>query len=274
MSYENLPPQDDNNPYARSRYEPWQQTTLPQGNDPYGTYDEARLSQLGLWSMILGIIGLCTPLLGVVPLIMGIVGVVRINAARGALHGKGLAITGIVLGGCGLLLSCCTGAVYFAGWGMIGGPNTLAAQLVDEQNLTDIAFALELYHLDYDEDPAHVGELVSDGYLFDNSTFQMLPTIMEPMPVYLGPNDERVYRFGDYVFAYAGQRDDRGNLPSDAVLAYSAQIDPNQQGRYVLLGSGQIVFDTEADFRDRIDRENQRRAAQGNNDQIDVDALD
>lgn len=271
MSYDDQRPHDDNNPYARSRNEPWQYNAVPERAH---AFDDRQLSQLSLWSLILGILGLCAPLLGVVPLVMGIVGLARISNPNRNLHGKGLAITGIVLGGVGLLMSCCTGAIYFAGWGMIGGPNTLAAKLVDEQNLSDIALALVYYHLDNDEDPVHVGELVNDGYLVDTTTFQMLPTLMESAPVYLQPVAEPVYRFGDYVFAYAGQRDDTGNLPNDAVLAYSAQIDPNQNGRYVLLGSGEIVYDNEADFRDRIDTENKRRASQSKEHQIDVDALD
>lgn len=274
MPYEDPTPHDDSNPYAQNRLEPWQRATIPGRQDPYNSLDDSSLSQLSLWSMILGVPFLCVPLLGVVSLVLGIIGLVRVRGSRGALRGKGFAIAGISLGGAGLLLSCCTSPVYLAGYGIIGGPNTGPSRLVENGNLTQISVALQSYHLDHGEDPSRIDELVQDGYITEPNTFRMLPNFIKGPPVSLGATDEPVYRYGDYIFAYAGQRDENGNFPSNAVLVYSAKIDPNQEGRYLLLGSGAIVYETEADFRDRIDRENERRAAQGDTHQIDVDAFD
>ena len=58
----------------------------------------SRLSALAVWSLILSLLGilLCFPALG--GLILGIVALVYIGKANGALRGRGLAISGIIIG--------------------------------------------------------------------------------------------------------------------------------------------------------------------------------
>ncbi|MBO6513708.1 MAG: DUF4190 domain-containing protein [Phycisphaerales bacterium] len=63
---------------------------------------ERPLSQLALWSMILGILTLCFGPFALIPLIMGIVGIITTGADKSK-RGLGFAIAGTVLGVVGLL---------------------------------------------------------------------------------------------------------------------------------------------------------------------------
>ncbi len=54
---------------------------------------------LAVWSLVLGIASLAVCLLcGIVAVILGVISLRRINAAEGALKGKGMAVAGIVMG--------------------------------------------------------------------------------------------------------------------------------------------------------------------------------
>lgn len=64
-----------------------------------------KTSGLAIASLVLGILGLCTMgVTGLIGVILGIVALMKINKSAGALGGKGLAIAGICVSGCMMLL--------------------------------------------------------------------------------------------------------------------------------------------------------------------------
>ena len=67
-------------------------------------YDHLRRSNLALWALILGIPGVCFAPLGLTALILGIIAVVQIADPQKALTGRGMAVTGIVLGGLSIVV--------------------------------------------------------------------------------------------------------------------------------------------------------------------------
>ena len=255
-------PQDENNPYANLEH-----GALPHEGMP-------KLSGLSITSFVLGILFLCVPLAGLIPLIMGIICLAKIANSAGRLSGKGFAVTGIVLGSVGTLLSCCSGAIVFFFWGVIGGPNTYATQLVDRENLRRISEALDDYALDHGKYPPHASELLNQGYVTDADVFLTLPNLLNGLPATQGPSEPQpVYRYGDYVFATAGQGEPR-QVPPEAVLIYACKISADQRNRYVRLGSGDIIYESDAGFRKRMDEENKRRSELGASYVIDVDDFD
>lgn len=239
--------------------------------------DRPRILGMGVASFVLGLSLLCLPLAGLVPLLMGIASLVKIKESRGKLAGKGFAIAGIILGGAGTLMSCCTGPTIFGLWGVVRGPNTLAAQWTDRANLNAIHDALQAHTSATGQYPQHVGQLINQGYLRDSNPFRALPSYKQAPPGYYGLPEalKPVYRFGDYIFATAGQGDpSQDGVPPEAVLAYSRRLSSEQRNRHVLLGSGVIVYESEAGFRARIATENIRRRGLTEECEIQVDVLD
>jgi predicted Zn finger-like uncharacterized protein len=74
----------------------------------YGYTGPAATSKLAVWALILGVIGL-VPVIGILPgligVVLGIVALSKIGAADNRLKGGGMAVTGVVTGGVGLLIS-------------------------------------------------------------------------------------------------------------------------------------------------------------------------
>lgn len=64
-----------------------------------------KTSGLAIAALVLGIVGFCIPGVGLIALILGIVALSKIGAEPARLQGRGLAITGIVTGGIGLVVS-------------------------------------------------------------------------------------------------------------------------------------------------------------------------
>lgn len=81
------------------------------GGTPYGSFQPQPAaptrSKKALWAMILGILAvtLCffTGVVGIVALVLGVLGLKEIKRAEGGLTGRGMAITGVVLGILGIL---------------------------------------------------------------------------------------------------------------------------------------------------------------------------
>lgn len=64
-----------------------------------------KTSAAAIWSLVFGGSSFCLWIVGTIPAcVFGIIAIVRINASQGRLQGRGLAITGMVLGGMGFFI--------------------------------------------------------------------------------------------------------------------------------------------------------------------------
>lgn len=105
------------------------------------------LSQLGLWSMIIGILSLCIGPLGLIALVMGIVGITR-TSKPGGQTGMGFAIAGTALGGIGLFFGTC----FQAGMLLpaLGKARQTAMEIKSRTQLEEIGQAMSAYAARYD----------------------------------------------------------------------------------------------------------------------------
>ncbi len=106
----------------------------------YPPHDSDRLSQVALWSMILGIVGVCIPLTALPALIMGIVGIATTGA--GKLRGQGFAVAGTVLGALGLFGSCLWIGIMLPA---LGAARQTAMELKSSTQLRSIGQAMTVY---------------------------------------------------------------------------------------------------------------------------------
>ncbi len=104
------------------------------------------VSQLSIWSMILGIIFLCFGPLALVPLIMGIVGLTQ-TGHRGPKRGMGFAAAGTTLGAVGLLGTCVLGIFLPA----LGKARERAKVLVSEAQMRSQIQAAIMYAEEHDD---------------------------------------------------------------------------------------------------------------------------
>ena len=96
-----------------------------------------------LWSLILGFLSFGCGLLTAIPaVILGLLGLRDINRSEGRLTGKGMAVSGIVLGMFGTLCLCGIGAAVGFGLYQIGD---LPGQQKSRNNLMEMAMALQNY---------------------------------------------------------------------------------------------------------------------------------
>ncbi len=102
------------------------------------------LSQVALWSMILGILSFCFGPLGLVALILGIIGLTATTGER-ARRGLGFAIAGTALGAIGLIGSCLMIGILLPA---IGKARQTARSLVSETQLRQIATGTQIYYQD------------------------------------------------------------------------------------------------------------------------------
>ena len=61
-------------------------------------------SGMAITAMVFGLLGLCIPLIGVVGLVLGIIAINQIDDPQNRLTGRGMAMTGAILGGVGLVV--------------------------------------------------------------------------------------------------------------------------------------------------------------------------
>lgn len=114
-----------------------------------GTSNTVKTSCAALWSLICGIAGVILCLPAIPAVILGIVGLVKIKNSAGALKGKGLAITGLILGGLGVIALPIIGIIA-----AIAIPNVIRArdQAVIYRvraDIMNISQSLEMYNMDY-----------------------------------------------------------------------------------------------------------------------------
>jgi hypothetical protein len=82
-------------------------SVVPTGPSPgaAGAPGGAKTSDLAIASLVAGILGLCTAGLGgIAGLVLGIVALRKIGRSGGALRGRGLAIAGLIVSVCTVLL--------------------------------------------------------------------------------------------------------------------------------------------------------------------------
>ena len=109
----------------------------------------SKTSGMAIASLALGVLGLLgiTALAG---LILGIVAISRINASGGRVKGKGLAIAGICVSSCMLLLSAMAlpAAILFP---VFARARESARKAGCQSNLVQVSKALKMYATDYDD---------------------------------------------------------------------------------------------------------------------------
>jgi hypothetical protein len=83
-----------------------------------------KTSGMAIASLILGIIGMIsipTMLLSILAIIFGAIGMGQVNKSNGLLKGKGMAVTGIILGILAILLTIAVIAFFGFAWSMWSG---------------------------------------------------------------------------------------------------------------------------------------------------------
>jgi prepilin-type processing-associated H-X9-DG protein len=118
---------------------------------------QPRSNALALTAMILGIVGVpCFPS-GIVAIILGILALSKINKDPTAAGGKGMAVTGIVLGACGLV--CLVPALLFASAfaPSLGKARELSNRSVCAANLRGIMQSMIVYAADNTESYPYLG---------------------------------------------------------------------------------------------------------------------
>ena len=110
---------------------------------------ESRTSGLAIASLVLGILGLVSMgLTALVGLVLGIVGMLQIRKSRGRLRGDGLAIAGIAVSSCVILiLPAMLAAILFP---VFARAREAARTSACQSNLKQLALAVQMYSSDYD----------------------------------------------------------------------------------------------------------------------------
>ncbi|MCC5823957.1 MAG: DUF4190 domain-containing protein [Phycisphaerales bacterium] len=107
-----------------------------------GGHDQSRpLSQLALWSMIVGILSLCIGPIGVAAVVMGIIAITRTSKPDGP-SGLGFAIAGTTLGAIGIMSTCLQIGILLPA---IGKARMTAAELNAQTKLREIGVGLQQY---------------------------------------------------------------------------------------------------------------------------------
>jgi hypothetical protein len=110
-----------------------------------------RTSGLAIAALVVGIVGLLTFVVpAIVALPLGIIALSQINRSRGRLSGKGLAIGGICLGGCSLLLVPLLLAVLFP---VFARAREAARKAQCLSNVKNLALAVQMYQADWNVFP-------------------------------------------------------------------------------------------------------------------------
>ncbi len=112
--------------------------------------ENARTSQCAIWSLVLGLLSFGIWLLGSIPaIILGIVAIRNVNEAPANLKGKGLAVTGIVLGSVGIIVGF---IVFLAAMSFPAyqGIHQRARETMDINQIRQVSIACRFYASDND----------------------------------------------------------------------------------------------------------------------------
>ncbi len=221
-----------------------------------------KTSALAKLALILGIPGLCITPLGITALILGIVALVQIADPRNRLAGKGLAMTGTILGGSSIVLLPMLALLAGILLPALGAARMAARDTVDMSNLRQIGIAMQYYATsNNDVLPNHPRDLSS--YLSGTTQQVFISPHHDPNTVLdRGDFDGPAIRYGSYVFLYAGTSLEDIDYHSQTVLAYTAKTSNSQRRRAVLFVDGHAELISEDDLPDFLPLE------------VDIDAMD
>jgi prepilin-type processing-associated H-X9-DG protein len=189
-------------------------------------------------SLVLGLI-LCVPLCSLLAIIFGIIGIVRANNPSMRGKGKGVAISGLVLGCLGLLIApALLIAILLPSLNMA---RERANQMRSAANLRWIGQACMIYSNQYGGAyPPDEGALLSGGMTL--SQFVSPPSTTS-VPLNLSSSQEAAWvdANSDYVYLGAGKNN---AMPPNAVLAYERLGIHHGTGANVLFGDGHVTWMT------------------------------
>lgn len=215
--------------------------SLPTGSvDPASAQAPAatRTSGLAITALVLGIPGLCLLPLGLVALILGIVALVQIADPKRGLSGKGMAITGTILGGLSIVLV--PFLLVIITLPALGAARRTAKSVQDMSTLRQTGVMVMMYSADYDDDlPGHPRDFLP--YLNITPQEFFISAHHDPATVLdRGDSDGPAVRYGSYVYILPPMKFEEIPYPGDTVLAYTAKVQGIPQERAVLFADGHV----------------------------------
>ncbi len=142
----------------------------PASHSGFGPNPGAKTSQCAIWSLVCGILSFCLSIFGGIPaIVLGILGIIKVNADPANLKGKGLAISGIILGVVGVFASFFVAIMASVSIPAYVGVQERGQAVKDMADIRIISVAIQVYASENEgRYPDSLDQLVPD-YLDDAS---------------------------------------------------------------------------------------------------------
>jgi hypothetical protein len=187
----------------------------------------SRTSGAAIASLICSILGLCTiGLTGIVGIILGVIAIRSIGASRGAVGGKGLAISGIVIGAISIATSCLQIGILLPA---IGKARHTAREVMQITHANSLGQAAMIHVFDHDRYPS------ADGWVNDLVASVGDPAIVADL--ISSPFEDSGSRTVAINSAVAGRATAELSAPSETVLFFECATNGPLAGGHELLPS-------------------------------------
>jgi len=206
----------------------------------------SKTSGLAIASLILGVL-IVVPLAPLVGVILGIVALSKISASGGTLGGKGLAITGIVLGGFFFIVSCLVAPLALVLVPEFRTAGKKVQAIASRNNMQMLGQAILTYQADYDTMPANLQVLVDEQYV-DDANLLKHPASSSTL------DPQMIDATCDY-FYFPLEVPPGEDIPSDVPIAWEKDADWWRPGYvFVLLADGRTESTPVHFFEQDLDR--------------------
>jgi len=205
---------------------------IPQGSGE--TSGKPKTSGMAIASLICGIL-FCIPLASLLALIFGIIGINQTKENRAG--GRGLAITGTVLGGLGLLLIPLSIAILLPA---LNQARFMATRIKSMANMKMIDMSIMQYQNTYQAYPPDLATLWKNDPSLNGMTFVNPATSDTPAASF-----SQLTTGGHLSYVYVGANTDTKN--ANAVLMYEDPAEQIGGGINILSADGSVVWHTTAD---------------------------